>query len=111
MSKQNDHPVFYGSFYTVFTVLIFQDLIIFYIVNKQTKTKMQKSWFYKTCVFSAVPSPIDMKLGRDIRTSTRNSVVCLFCLYYCLFTFCKCKQRNHTYGFLGRLFIKCFETW
>jgi hypothetical protein len=30
-------------------------------------------------------SPIDLKLGGDIRASTRNSVVCLFCLYYCLF--------------------------
>jgi hypothetical protein len=43
--------------------------------------KLQKSWFYKTFVFSAVPSLIDLELGGDIRTSTRNSVVCLFMFY------------------------------
>jgi hypothetical protein len=77
----------------------FQDLIIFYIVNKQKNKKRrnrENCGFYKTCVLSAVPSPIDLKLGGDIRTSTRNSVVCLFCLYYCLFTFRKLKQRKHT---------------
>jgi hypothetical protein len=77
----------------------FQDLIIFYIVNKQKNKKTRKSrrsWFYKTCVFSAVPNLIDVKLGGDIQTSSRNSVVCLFWLYYCLFTFCKRKQRKHT---------------
>jgi hypothetical protein len=42
-------------------------------------------------VFSAVPSPINLKLGVDIWTSIRNSVVCLFSLYYCLFTFRKRK--------------------
>jgi hypothetical protein len=73
--------------------------VYFFIVNKKKdkKTpKSQKSRFYKACVFSAVPSPIDLKLGGNIWTSTRNSVVCLFCLYYCLFTFRKHKQRKHT---------------
>jgi hypothetical protein len=77
----------------------FQDLIVFYIVNKQKNKKTQKSRksrFYKTCVFSALPSPINLKLGGDIRTGTKNSVVCLLCLYYCLFTFRKHKQRKHT---------------
>jgi hypothetical protein len=64
---------------------------------KQTKEqKRPKSRFYKTCIFSAVPSPIDLILGGDIRTTTRNSVVCLFYLYYFLFTFRKHKQRKHT---------------
>jgi hypothetical protein len=58
--------------------------------------KSRKARFYKTCVFSAMPSPIDLKLGVDIQISTRNSVVCLFCLFYCSFTFCKHKQRKHT---------------
>jgi hypothetical protein len=37
-------------------------------------------------------APIDgVRVG-----DSRNSVVCLFCLYYCLFTFHKLKQRKHT---------------
>jgi hypothetical protein len=73
---------------------------VYFSYCKQTKEKntpKSRKWrFYKTCVFSAVPTPIDLKLGGDIQTSTMNSVVCLFCLYYCLFTFCKHKQRKHT---------------
>jgi hypothetical protein len=76
--------------------VLVSSLIVFYIVNKQENKKPRKSQFYKTCVFAALPSPIDLKLGGDIRTGTRNSVVCLFCLYYWLFTFRKCKQRKHT---------------
>jgi hypothetical protein len=56
----------------------------YFLYCKQTKEqktqKSQKLLFYKTCVFSAMPSPIDLKLDGDIRTSIRNSVVCLFCL-------------------------------
>jgi hypothetical protein len=66
----------------------FQDLFGFYIVNKQNNRqtpKSRKSQFYKTCVFSAVPSPIDLKLGGD-----------KYLKYYCLFTFRKHKQRKHT---------------
>jgi hypothetical protein len=74
----------------------FQDSVVFHIVNKQKNKKTRKSRFYKTCVFFAMPSPIDLKLGGDIRTKTRNSVVCLFCLYYCLFIYRKHKQRKHT---------------
>jgi hypothetical protein len=68
----------------------------YFLYCKQTKEQKnpRKSRFYKTCVFSAVRSPIDLKLGGDIWTSTRNSVVCLFCLFYCLFTLRK--LRNHT---------------
>ena len=43
-----------------------------------------------------MPSLIDLKLGGDIRVSSRSSVVCLFCLFYCLFTICKHKQTKHT---------------
>jgi hypothetical protein len=73
----------------------FQELSVLHVVKKKKKNP-PKSRFYKTGVFSAVPSPIDLKLGGDIQTSTRNSVVGLFCLYYCLFTFRKRKQRKHT---------------
>jgi hypothetical protein len=85
----------------------------YFLYCKQTKErKNRKKWrFYKTCVFSAVPSPIDLKLGGDIRTITRNSVVCLFCLYYCLFTFRKRKQRKHTLWIIWPSAGQIFETW
>jgi hypothetical protein len=38
-------------------------------------------------VKNANPSLIDLKLSGDICTSSRNGVICLFCLNYCLFTF------------------------
>jgi hypothetical protein len=88
--------------------------VCFYIVNKQKNEKTpksRKSRFYKTCVFSAVLSLIDLRLGGDIWTSTRNGVVCLFCLYYCLFHFVNINKENTLYGFLSRLSIKCFEIW
>jgi hypothetical protein len=61
--------------------------------------------------FSAMPSPIDLKLGRDVWTSTRNSVECLFCFYYCLFTFRKHNQRKHTLWIIWLLRVQSFETW
>jgi hypothetical protein len=71
----------------------------YFLYCKQTKEQITlKTRFYITCVFSVVPSPIDLKLGRNIRTSTRNSVVCWICLYYCLFTFCKHNKENTLYG-------------
>jgi hypothetical protein len=90
--------------------------VCFYTVNKQKNKKTPespKSLFYKTCVFSAVPSPIDLKLGGYIRTSTRNSVVCSFILfvYIVCLHFVNINKENTLYGFLGRLFIKCFGTW
>jgi hypothetical protein len=75
--------------------VLFQDLF-FYIVNKQKNKTIAKIAVLQNLRFSAVPSPIDLKLGGVIRTRTRNSVVCLFCLDYCLFTFRKHKQRKHT---------------
>jgi hypothetical protein len=41
----------------------FQDLIIFYIVNKQKNAKNAKIAVFPNLRFSAVPSPIDLKLG------------------------------------------------
>ena len=70
---------------------------VYFLYCKQTKEqktlKLRKSRFYKTCVFSAMPSSIDLKLGGDIRTSTRNSVVCLFCcetFYVSMYTYRIC---------------------
>jgi hypothetical protein len=83
----------------------------YFLYCKQAKEKKSaKTAILQKLRFSAVPGPIDLKLGGDIRTRTRKSLVCLFCLYYCLFIFRKCKQTT-LYGFLSHLFIKCLETW
>jgi hypothetical protein len=60
---------------------------------KQKNRRNREKHGFRKLEFSP---PIDVKPGGDIRTSTRNSVVtavCLFCLYYCLFTFRKHKQK------------------
>ena len=64
--------------------------------KKQKNTETAKNTVLENYVFSPVPNPIGLKLGGYIQVSTRNSVVCLFCLYYCLLTFCKHKQTKHT---------------
>ena len=58
--------------------------------------------------FFTVPSLIETRLGGDIRTSARNSVVCLFCLYYCVFTFLNINKENTLYGSFAHQY---FETW
>jgi hypothetical protein len=73
-----------------------QEVAADYSFQKTKKCRIPKTWFYKILVFSALPSATDLKLAGDIRVSTRNSVVCLFCLFSCLFIFHKHKQTKHT---------------
>jgi hypothetical protein len=70
----------------------------FLIVNKQKKIKNANSWFYKTCVFSTVPSPIDLKLGGDIQKSTRKSVVCCFVYIIVCLHFVNINKETTLYG-------------
>jgi hypothetical protein len=61
----------------------FQDSIVFHIVNKETKCQNREKRGFRKLEFSPpfqLPSTIDLKLGGDIRTRTRNSVVCFFIL-------------------------------
>jgi hypothetical protein len=90
-------------------VLVSRFFFIF-TVNKQRTKKSRKSRFYKTCVFSIVPSPIDLKLGGDIRTSTRNSVF-RFVSIVVYIHFVNINKENTLYGSFGRLRVKSFETW
>jgi hypothetical protein len=73
----------------------FQDLIVFHILNKQTKkpAEIAKNTVLENLSYLRRSK---RKLGGDIRMSTRNSLVSLFCLYYYLFTFRKHKQRKNT---------------
>jgi hypothetical protein len=80
------------------------DCFSYYKQTKEQKTCENRGFTKR--VFSAVASPIDLKLGRDNRTSTRNSVVCLFCLY-----FVNINKENTLYGSFVRLQVKSFETW
>jgi hypothetical protein len=72
----------------------FQNFYIFWILGLKFGTHLQEPIALRCfCPLRSGDRNRTSGCG-DIRTSTRNSVVCLFCLYYCLFTFCKRKQRN-----------------
>jgi hypothetical protein len=89
----------------------FQDLIVFHNVNKQKKpAEIVKNTVLENLSFLVVPSPIDLKHSRDIRTSTRNSVyVSLVYSIVCLH-FVNINKGNTLYGLFAHLWVKSFET-
>jgi hypothetical protein len=94
----------------------FHNLTVFLCCKQTKEEKNPKSrilQFYKTCIFSTVPSLIDLKLGGDIWTSNRNSVVWLYVyIIVCLhFINININKENTLYEPFGHLRVKSFEIW